>query len=339
MAKNWFMRASISIAVGVLVLGSSLAAAYAQQSAAEVDPLRDAFYKKFKGKKLVFISENQASEQGQTWLKAMKDTLEPLGVSVEVRDTKFDTSVGAQAFTQAIAQGVDVIVAWSPDRSSYAKLIQQAEAKGIYVLSMNMGSSATPDSFVGPDWMDITRRQLEASAEACKGKSGKISIVGGANNSAVDVLGMAGINEALKNHPDLKIVNSQAADWDANKAKAITSTVLKQNPDLCAVIGLWNLMDEGAAAAIAEAGLTGKVFLSTSGSGLNPGACNRVNDGTFDLYVSYNVQMQYVQIGTMLQTLISSGLKPGSIKSTSYTPLTDITKANANKSGVCWSLE
>ena len=73
----------------------------------------------------------------------------------------------------------------------------------------------------------------------------------------------------LAKHPEIKVVSNQAADWDASKAKAITQTVLKQNPDLCGIVGFWDGMDIGTAAAIKEAGLTGKVFL------LPPAAANR----------------------------------------------------------------
>lgn len=335
---NVSIRLARLACAAALVAGTALPAV-AQQTRKEVDPAAAAFFDKTKGRKVVFIAHNQASEQGQVWFQALKDTLEPLGATVEVRDAKFDPAVGAQALTQAIAQGVDMLVVWSPDRRSYARLIKQAQDKGIWVVSMNMGSATVADNFIGPDWMEITRRQLDASARACKGKSGKISVVGGANNSAVDVLGMAGIQAALKSHPGLKIVNSQFADWDANKAKDITAAVLKQNPDLCAVIGMWNLMDLGTAAAIAEAGLAGKVFLSTSGSGLADGACARVKNGAFDLYVSYNVQRQYDQIATVVPALLGSEGKPGQLKSFSFTPLTSITKANVDDPGACWTLK
>ena len=57
----------------------------------------------------------------------------------------------------------------------------------------------------------------------------------------------------MKQHPEIKVVANQAADWDATKAHAVTSTVLKQNPDLCAIIGFWDVR-VGTAAAIKEAG-------------------------------------------------------------------------------------
>lgn len=324
--------------VGLVALAATMPAR-AEETLDQVNPLRAAMYKKFSGMKVVFISMNQAGEHGKTWYGSMKSMLEPMGISVEVRDTNFDTNVGAQAFAQAIAQKANLIVAWNPDRNSYARLIQQAQAAGIYVVSMNLGSAAPADILVGPDWADILTQQTKAIVKACQGTSGKVSIVAGSNNSAIDVEGMAAVNAVLKDHAEIKIVNRQYADWNTSKAHDITAAVLKQNPDLCAVLGFWNGMDQGAAAAVAEAGMKGKVFVSTSGSGLQDGACEKVTDGTFGQYVSYNVNKQGPQLADLIKALLSSAAKPGELKAISYTTLTSITKDNAAKPGVCWTLD
>ena len=73
--------------------------------------------------------------------------------------------------------------------------------------------------------------------------------------------------------------------------------MLKQNPDLCGIVGFWDGMDIGTAAAIKEAGLTGKVFLATSGGGEHKGACELVKSGAFDLDMSYDVPTQAAQHG------------------------------------------
>ena len=142
----------------------------------------------------------------------------------------------------------------------------------------------------------------------------------------------------LAKNPDIKVVSSQAADWDAAKAKAITQTVLKQNPDLCGIVGFWDGMDIGTAAAIKEAGLTGKVFLATSGGGEQKGACDLVKSGAFDLDLSYDVPTQAEQHGGMIKWLLRLGLKPGSVKGSIYTTLIPITKDNAAAEGTCWNL-
>jgi len=172
----------------------------------------------------------------------------------------------------------------------------------------------------------------------CKGKSNKIAIVQGALSAAASAYTLKGVENVLAKNPDIKVVSSQAADWDAAKAKAIVQTVLKQNPDLCGIVGFWDGMDIGTAAAVKEAGLTGKVFVATSGGGERRGACELVKSGAFDLNLSYDVPTQAGQMAGMIKWLVSSGVKPGSVKGSLYTTLIPITKENAGSDTACWNL-
>ena len=70
-------------------------------------------------------------------------------------------------------------------------------------------------------------------------------------------------------------------------------------------------MDIGTAAAVKEAGLTGKVFVATSGGGERKGACELVKTGALDLDMSYDVPTQAAQMAGMIKWLISSGVKAG----------------------------
>ena len=137
---------------------------------------------------------------------------------------------------------------------TYAKLMQRAENEGIYVIQINMGSAYRRSAFVGANWIEIGERDTEAVVNACKGKSNKIAIVQGALSAAASAYTLKGVENVLAKNPEVKVVSSQAADWDAAKAKAITQTVLKQNPDLCGIVGFWDGMDIGTAAAVKEAG-------------------------------------------------------------------------------------
>ena len=174
--------------------------------------------------------------------------------------------------------------------------------------------------------------------DACKGKSNKIAIVQGALSAAASAYTLKGVENVLAKNPDIKVVSSQAADWDAAKAKAITQTVLKQNPDLCGIVGFWDGMDIGTAAAVKEAGLTGKVFVATSGGGERSGACDLVKSGAFDLDLSYDVPTQAAQMAGTIKWLLSSGVKPGTVKGSEYTTLIPITKENAGSDTACWKL-
>ena len=160
----------------------------------------------------------------------------------------------------------------------------------------------------------------------------------GALSAAASAYTLKGVENVLAKHPEIKVVSSQAADWDAAKAKAITQTVLKQNPDLCGIVGFWDGMDIGTAAAVKEAGLTGKVFLATSGGGEQKGACELVKTAPSTSTCSYDVPTQAAQHGRHDQVAVSSGVKPGSVKGSIYTTLIPITKDNADSETACWNL-
>ena len=301
------------------------------------EPFRAGYAKTMKGKVVGYIPVAMGCDLAQGWLAGLKRELEPLGVKIVSRDPNWNTNSGAQALTALIGEKPDVIVVHNPDVQTYAKLLQRAENEGIRIIQINMRSSYPSAVFVGADYVEIGERATAAVAEHCKGKSNKIAIVQGALSAAASAYQLKGIENALAKNPQLKVVSSQAADWDASKAKGITQTVLKQHPDLCGIVGFWDGMDSGTAAAVKEAGLTGKVFVATSGGGEQKGACDAVKNGSFDLNLSYDVPTQASNMVASIKWLMQNpGVKDA--KGSIYTTLIPITKANASKDGTCWKL-
>ena len=329
-----------TLAAALLTAGLSLAAANAAfaQGKGLDEPFRDGYKKALAGKTVGFIPVAMGFDLAEGWYAGLKSQLEPSGMKVVVRDPNWNTNAGAQAFTTLIAEKPAVIVIHNPDVQTYAKLIKKAEDEGIYVVQINMRSAQPSTAFVGADWVDIGERDTQAVVDSCKGKSNKIAIVQGAPTAAASAYTLKGVENVLARNPQVKVVSNQAADWDAAKAKALTQTVLKQNPDLCGIVGFWDGMDIGTAAAIKEAGLTGKVYLATSGGGEQKGACDQVKSGAFDLDISYDVPTQASNMAAMIKWLVQDGVKPGAAKQNIYTTLIPITKANASNEGACWKL-
>lgn len=302
------------------------------------DPSRAPYKKALEGKTVAYVPMSMAYDLAVAWHEGLKRDLEPLGVKIITRDPNFNTNAGAQALSALINEKPDVIIANNADVQTYARLLQRAESAGIYVLQINMNSNYQSAAYVGADWVEIGEQSIAAVAEACKGKSNKIAVVQGALAAAASAYQLKGVENGLSKHPQLKVVSSQAADWDAAKAKGIAQTVLKQNPDLCGVVGFWDAMDIGIAAAIKEAGLTGKVFLATSGGGEQKGACDQVKAGAYDQYLSYDAPHQGRDMATMIRWLLQGSAKPGTAKGVIYSTLTPITKANAGAEGTCWKV-
>ena len=209
------------------------------------EPFRDSYRKTLSGKTVAYVPVALGFDLAQGWLEGLKKELEPLGVKIVVRDPNWNTNAGAQAVTTLISEKPDVIVVHNPDVQTYAKLLQKAESQGIQIVQINMRSAYPSVVYVGADWVEVGEKATTAVVNACKGKSNKIAIVQGALSAAASAYTLKGVENVLAKNPDIKVVSSQAADWDAAKAKGITQTVLKQHPDLCGIVGFWDGMDIG----------------------------------------------------------------------------------------------
>jgi ABC-type sugar transport system substrate-binding protein len=93
-------------------------------------------------------------------------------------------------------------------------------------------------------------------------------------------------------------------------------------------------MDVGTAAAIKESGK--KIYLLTQGGG-NQTACDNIENGTFSEVAVYFVPGQARDMADLIKQMLQLKEKPGSTKTTLFTPITFLTKKNMTPSS-CWSL-
>lgn len=297
-----------------------------------------AYYGALKGKKIGFVPISMGFDLTQGWLAGMQRQAHELGYQIIVRDPNWSIEAGVQAINSLIAEKPDLLIIQNNDNRSYNRLVRRALDAGIPTIQVQQRVQTVSDAYIGPDWHDIGVKTASALVQKCgAGTSGKVAIVQGALAAPASVTLMQGIEDTLRDHPEVKIVTSQPADWDATKAYAITSTVLKQHPDLCGIAGFWDVADLGTAGAIREAGLQGKVTLVTSGGGKRDAACDKIESGDFTVYHSYNVAGQARDLDSAIKMLLQARLKPGSAPFALISPLTMITKENLTPTS-CWTL-
>ena len=332
--KPGIKRVFATALVGML---ASAGIVHAQQSME--DPARASYYSALKDKRVVFVPVFMGLDLTEGWSKMMKKQADALGYKYEVRNSNFNTAAGAQTLTSLITEKPDVIVVQNPDVQSYAKLLAKAEAAGIHVIQLNMKTNTLTTGFVGADVIGIGETQAKAVVAKCgAGTSGKVLILAGPPTSPFSAYMIKGYENILSKNPAIKVVSQQSTgDYESAKAKSITQVVLQQHPDLCGVMGVWDNTDVGTAAAIKEAGKTGKVFVSTSGGG-GELACKGIKDGMWDHYVSYDVPGQSRDLNALISASLQDKNKVGSTKSILYTPLVVYDKANL-KNQFCWTLD
>jgi ABC-type sugar transport system substrate-binding protein len=333
--KRYKTLAMATAALAAMAIGS---VATAQQSME--DPAREGYYSALKGKKVVFVPVFMGLDLTEGWSKIMATQAEALGYDYEVRNSNFNTAAGAQTITSLISEKPDVIVVQNPDVQSYARLLKRAEDAGIAVIQLNMKTNILTTGFVGADVIAIGEAQAKAAAEVCGGgdKPGKVLVLAGPPTSPFSAYMLRGYENILNDRADIEIVGVQSTGaYESTKAKSITQVVLQQHPDLCATLGVWDATDIGTAAALAEAGLSDQVFVSTSGGG-GELSCKGIREDMWDHYVSYDVPGQGRDLNALISQALQDTNEVGARKTVLYTPLVEFDKTNVDEQA-CWTLD
>ena len=299
------------------------------------------YYESFKGKRVAFVPLSMGFDLTEGWNAGLQNQAKALGYTVEVRDPNWNVEAAVQAANGFVSEKPDVLVLHPLDQQAYNRIVPKAMAEGINVVQINLKSVTNGDAYVGADWYDLGVKQAELIVKACgkdSGKNGKVAIVTGQAATPTIVIGNQAFDDVFAQHPEIQIVAKQSADFDPAKAQAITSTILKQNPDLCGILGVWDGQDGGTAAAIREANMQDTVYFVSSGGGSKAAACDNIANDLFDAYVSYDVPGQARDLNAAVKILLQTKPKPGSAPFALYTPLKILTKENMTPSS-CWTLE
>ena len=228
----------------------------------------------------------------------------------------------------------------NPDVQSYARLLKRAEDAGVHVIQLNMKTNILTTGFVGADVVGIGETQARAVVEKCGGgdKPGKVLILAGPPTSPFSAYMLHGYENILNDNASIEVVGVQSTGaYESAKAKSITQVVVQQHPDLCGILGIWDNTDIGTAAALAEADLSDKVFVSTSGGG-GELSCKGVREGLWQHYVSYDVPGQARDLNALISAALQDNNEVGTTKTVLYTPLVEYTIDNVDQQS-CWTLD
>lgn len=325
---------------GAAVLGLAAAGGVAQAERPD-DGQWSKTAEALKGKKVAYVPIAMGFDLTQAWAAALEHSAKEWGFELTIRDPNWDVAAGVQALSQLIDEKPDLIVVQPADPQSYVRLLKKAVDSGIKVVEVNMKSLTTTDAYVGADWYGLASQGMDMLVKTCAksaGKSGKIALISGTPTNPGMIIGMQAINDKLEQHKgDLELVANQSADFDPTKAHAIAATLLKQHEDLCGFYGIWDGQDVGTAAAIKEAGKTGKVMLASSGGGRLAAACDNLANDNFSAYLSYDGRGQGRDLANVVKMLLQDPAPPASHPFGLYSPVTVLTKDNMD--GACWTIE
>ena len=295
---------------------------------------------KLAGKKVIFVPIAMGISLTEGWARRMRQHADIHGYTVEVRDAAFNTSVMAELVAKAITDKPDVLVVHNPTVQLLARQIKQAESEGIKVLQINLQSNQPSAAFVGANWTHIGREIAEDIVKECgagSGKSGKVAIVPGQLTAADSVIMNEAAFKVFEAHKEIQVVSNQASDWEPEKARQITATVLQQHPDLCAVFGHWDVHTMGAGNAVKDAGKSDEVLVYSTGGG-DDVACKAVEEKIQHRIWSYDADGQGRDAGTMIDLLLQGAAAADGSMLIAESPLKIIESGDEYDASLCWKM-
>lgn len=264
----------------------------------------------------------------ENWSSQLKTGLEQLGAELIMRDPNWDNAKMPDIVDGLINEDVDVLVLHNPDVGVLTSQIQRAKDEGIYVITLNMLPSQQSDAFVGGDFQAMGAALAERVVKDCSasGKS-KIATIDGFGTDGASVAARDGWTSVFKDS-DLEVVSEQSANYLPAEANKISTTLLQQHPDLCAIVGNFDTMMLGASQAVAQADKKGEVGVYSIDA--SAPACENIKNGTLTATVSYSVPAMGGTVVSLIELLIQSGKTPGETRSAIFMPYQIIDASNVD---------
>ncbi|WKB52236.1 sugar ABC transporter substrate-binding protein [Eleftheria terrae] len=175
-----------------------------------------------------------------------------------------DTAAQIKIVEQMIAQKVDALVIAPADSKALAPVVKQAIDKGILVVNIDnrFDAAALQEKnikvpFVGPDNRLGAKMVGEHLAKSLKAGD-KVGIIEGVSTTTNAQQRTLGFQDAMK-AAGITVVGVQSGQWEINKGNTVAAGMLREHPDLKALLAGNDNMALGAVAAIKAAGKAGKV--------------------------------------------------------------------------------
>lgn len=311
------IRGGLCLAV---MAATAVAIASPSQAADPREKLHAEFTAATSGKKIAWVPVWLGVLESE-WTRVMKENFEDKGIEFVMRDPNFKSDVQLQAVSTLINEKPDILIVQNPTTTLLARELKRAMSEGVKVIQVNMSSNTTTDAYVGVDVPKMGRQLAGEALAACggnNGTSGKVAILQGEATAAYSLDMTNAATETLGKDPSVTIVSSQPVNWDANKASEVMTNVLQQHPDLCSIISVWGPQTAGAAQAVKNAGLQGKVKIFVGSDG-QPADCDMIDQGLYTKNLSYTANLQGEQIVTAALALLQDPRPAGSTNYAFYT--------------------
>ena len=222
---------------------------------------------------VALVMKSQANPFFQTMEKGAAEEAKRLGVKLlpQYLPNEQDIEKQADVVRSMAAQKVDAILIAPVDGKALVGPLLEAQKQGVKIINIDNPLDAETvksqglkvECYVGVDNVEGARMAAEYLIKLMGGKGNVAMLEGirGVDNAEARKRGFLKACEAYKD--GIKIVASETAKWEREEAHTAMQTILQRDKDIQGLFCANDMMALGAVEAIKQAGLEGKLFVTS----------------------------------------------------------------------------
>ncbi|MGH3096875.1 MAG: substrate-binding domain-containing protein [Streptosporangiales bacterium] len=197
-----------------------------------------------------------------------------------ITDAQQDSSKQVSQVQNFIAQGVDVLIVSPNESAPLTAPVKQACAKDIPVIILDRTvNTDCYSSFIGGDNVEAGRKAGELAVKLLPNGGNVVELQGILSNQP-QIDRDKGFRQAIKGHPDIKIVKHREAKWLKQDATQVMNQWLSQGTKIDLVYSQNDPMALGAYLAAASVNKQDQIkFIGTDGLAIPDGGIRAVQQG------------------------------------------------------------
>ena len=274
------------------------------------------------GKKVVFVSHDEATNFAGKLYQGVSDRANKLGIEVEYMNAKMDANLQIDQMNEAIAQKPAAIILLAVEGSALIPSVEKANEAGIPVIATNRDLNGGTFISVMSDERQAGRKQGEYMAKHLP-QGAKIVYLMGESSQGSAIQRWEGFKEAcLDKRPDVQLLASVDANWSAPEGLKNMTLWLKLFPRIDAVVSGNDTMALGAVQALKAANRMDGVLIT--GVDAADEAVQAIAAGDMSQTMKQDADSSADAVFTLLQTFLNGEQPSGNV----VVPFIEITKDN-----------
>ncbi|MFL0248128.1 substrate-binding domain-containing protein [Candidatus Clostridium stratigraminis] len=244
-------------------------------------------------KNIEFIVKMRSGDYWTTVQMGANDAAKEFNVNMNfiAPDNEEDIEGQKKLINEAIDKKVDAIVLSASDYEKMSGVVNNAAANKIPVVLIDSGvNSDKPVSFISSDNVEAGKLAGEKLIQNV-GKKSKVAILSFVEGSESAMDREKGVIDVLTNYSNVKLVAKEYCGSNEAMAKSLTKSIISVDKDLNGIVALNSAAALGAARALEELGLSGKIKLIT-----------------FDSTI---LELQFIEKGVIQDTVVQNPFKMG----------------------------